>query len=159
MQMWRVRSHGYTFVELLIVVTLLLILASAVLPLAQVTSQRQREAELRRDLREMRMAIDKFKDAVDTGLIATTELSPGSEGYPSDLETLVEGVVAANDATGRKLKYLRRIPSDPMTNGGDWGFRSYQDRPDSTTWGGQNVFDVYSKSSGTGLDGTKYRDW
>ena len=157
--MWRVRSRGYTFVELLIVVTLLLILASAVLPLAQVTSQRQREAELRRDLREMRTAIDKFKDAVDTGLIATTELSPGSEGYPSDLETLVEGVVAANDATGRKLKYLRRIPNDPMTNSSDWGLRSYQDRPDSTTWGGQNVFDVYSKSSGTGLDGTKYRDW
>ena len=156
---WRIRSHGYTFVELLIVVTLLLILASAVLPLAQVTSQRQREAELRRDLREMRTAIDKFKDAVDTGLIATTELTPGSEGYPSDLEILVEGVVAANDATGRKLKYLRRVPNDPMTGRGDWGLRSYQDRPNSTTWGGQNVFDVYSNSSGTGLDGTKYRDW
>ena len=150
---------GYTFVELLIVVTLLFVLASAVLPLAQVTSQRQREAELRRDLREIRTAIDKFKDAVDMGQIPTTELSPGSEGYPTDLETLVEGVAIANDASGRKLKYLRRIPNDPMTNSPEWGLRSYQDRPDSTTWGGQNVFDVYSKSNGTALDGTKYKDW
>ena len=159
MRMKYVRSAGYTFIELLVVVTLLMILASAVLPLVQVTSQRQREAELRRDLRDMRTAIDKFKDAVDMGQIATTELRPGSEGYPPDLETLVDGVVAANDATGRKLKYLRRIPNDPMSSNSDWGLRAYQDRPDSTTWGGQNVFDVYSKSSGTALDGTKYRDW
>src|SRR5262245_21373450 len=150
---------GYTFVELLIVVTLLMILASAVLPLAQVTSQRQREAELRRNLREVRTAIDKFKDAVDTGQIPTTELRPDNEGYPPDLETLVEGVAAANDASGRKLKYLRRIPIDPMTNSNEWGLRSYQDKPDSTSWGGRNVFDVYSKSDGTALDGTKYRDW
>jgi general secretion pathway protein G len=154
-----VGREGYTFVELLIVVTLLMILASAVLPLAQVTSQRQREAELRRNLREIRTAIDKFKDAVDTGQIPTTALRPDNEGYPSDLETLVEGVTAANDATGRKLKYLRRIPIDPMTNGTEWGLRSYQDKPDSTSWGGQNVFDVYTKSDGTGLDGTKYREW
>ena len=152
-------SAGYTFVELLIVVTILIILASAVLPLAQVTSQRQREGELRRSLREMRTAIDKFKDGVDTGQIPMTELTPTSEGYPRDLETLVEGVTAANDATGRKLKYLRRIPMDPMTNSSDWGLRSYQDKPDSTSWGGQNVFDVYSKANGTALDGTKYRDW
>ncbi len=152
-------SAGYTFVELLIVVTILLILASAILPLAQVTSQRQREAELRRSLRETRTAIDKFKDAVDTGQIATTELRPDNEGYPPDLETLVQGVTAANDATGRKLKYLRRIPTDPMTNSTEWGLRSYQDKPDSTSWGGQNVFDVYSKSNGTALDGSKYRDW
>src|SRR5258707_8688598 len=110
------RTRGYTFVELLIVVTILLILASAVLPLAQVTAQRQREAELRRDLRDLRTAIDKFKDAVDTGQIATTELMPENEGYPSDLETLVNGITAANDATCRKLKYLRRVPIDPMTN-------------------------------------------
>jgi len=154
-----VDREGYTFVELLIVVTLLLILASAVLPLAQVTSQRQREAELRRDLRDIRTAIDKFKDAVDTGQIPTTELRPGNEGYPPDLETLVEGVAAANDASGRKLKYLRRIPIDPMTNSNEWGLRAYQDKPDSTSWGGQNVFDVYTKSSATALDGTKYRDW
>ncbi len=154
-----VDKDGYTFVELLIVVTILLILASAILPLAQVTSQRQREAELRRSLRETRTAIDKFKDAVDTGQIPTTALRPDNEGYPPDLETLVEGVTAANDATGRKLKYLRRIPADPMTNSTEWGLRSYQDKPDSTSWGGQNVFDVYSKSGGTALDGSKYRDW
>ncbi len=152
-------KSGYTFVELLVVVTILLILASAVLPLAQVTSQRQREAELRRDLRDIRTAIDKFKDAVDTGQIPTTELAPANEGYPPDLQTLVDGVAAANDATGRKLKYLRRIPIDPMTSSDDWGLRSYQDKPDSTSWGSQNVFDVYTKSGGTGLDGTKYRDW
>jgi len=152
-------SAGYTFVELIIVVTILLILASAVLPLAQVTSQRTREAELRRSLREMRTAIDKFKDGVDTGQIPTTELRPNSEGYPPDLETLVDGVAAANDASGRKLKYLRRIPMDPMTNGTEWGLRAYQDKPDSTSWGGQNVFDVYTKSGATALDGSKYRDW
>jgi len=152
-------SDGYTFVELLVVVTILLILASAVLPLAQVTAQRQREAELRRSLREIRTAVDKFKDAVDMGQIATTELRPENQGYPPDLDVLVEGVPAANDATGRKLKYLRHIPIDPMTNGMDWGLRSYQDKADSTSWGGQNVFDVYTKSGGTGLDGTKYKDW
>jgi general secretion pathway protein G len=156
---FRVNRDGYTFVELLIVVTVLMVLASAVLPLAQVTSQRQREAELRRNLREVRTAIDKFKDAVDTGLIPTTELRPDNEGYPPDLDKLVEGVAVANDATGRKLKFLRRIPIDPMTNDTEWGLRSYQDKPDSTSWGGQNVFDVYSKNGGTGLDGTKYRDW
>ena len=152
-------TRGYTFIELLIVVTILIILASAVLPLAQVTSQRQREAELRRNLREVRTAIDKFKDAVDTGQIATTELKPDNEGYPPDLETLVEGVPAANDASGRKLKYLRRIPPDPMTNSTEWGLRSYQDKPDSTSWGGQNVFDVYTTFDGTALDKTKYKDW
>jgi len=151
--------NGYTFVELLIVVTVLMILASAVLPLAQVTSQRQREAELRRNLRELRTAIDKFKDSVDTGLIPTTELRPDNEGYPPDLDKLVDGVAIANDATGRKLKFLRRIPIDPMTNSTEWGLRSYQDKPDATSWGGQNVFDVYTKSTGTALDGTKYKDW
>lgn len=151
-------AQGYTFVELLIVTSILFILASAVLPLAQVTSQRQREAELRRNLREVRMAIDRFKDAVDLGQIAQTELEPGSEGYPPNLETLVDGVPAANDASGRRLKFLRRIPLDPMT-GTEWGLRSYQDKPDSTSWGGQNVFDVYTTSGGTALDGTKYRDW
>ncbi len=152
-------DRGYTFIELLIVSTILIVLASAVLPLAQVTSQRQREAELRRSLREMRTAIDRFKDSVDLGQIATTELEPGSEGYPPDLDVLVEGVPAANDASGRKLKFLRRIPIDPMTSSTDWGRRAYQDDPDSTAWGGKNVFDVYTKASGTGLDGTKYRDW
>jgi len=151
--------NGYTFVELLIVVTVLMILASAVLPLAQVTSQRQREAELRRNLRELRTAIDKFKDSVDTGLIPTTELRPDNEGYPPDLDKLVDGVAIANDATGRKLKFLRRIPIDPMTGRAEWGLRAYQDPPDSKVWGGQSVWDVYSKAEGIGLDGTKYRDW
>jgi general secretion pathway protein G len=156
----RVReSRGYTFVEVLVVVTILLILASAVLPLAQVVSQRTRETELRRDLREMRTAIDKFKDAVDQGIIPATEIKPENEGYPSDLQTLVDGVSVANDASGRKLKLLRRIPIDPMTNSTDWGLRSYQDKPDTTSWGGQNVFDVYTRSDATALDGTKYRDW
>jgi general secretion pathway protein G len=154
-----VAQHGYTFIELLVVSSIILILASAVMPLAQVTSQRQREAELHRSLREMRTAIDKFKDAVDSGQIAVSELEPGSEGYPPDLDTLVDGVTAANDASGRKLKFLRRIPIDPMTNGTEWGLRSYQDKPDATTWGGKNVFDVYTKSPATALDGTKYRDW
>ena len=153
------RQGGYTFIELLIVTTILLILASAVMPLAQVTSQRQREAELRRSLREMRTAIDRFKDAVDLGQIPSTELEPGSEGYPPDLETLVEGVVVANDATGRRLRFLRRVPVDPMTNSADWGMRSYQDPPTSTSWGRQNVYDVYTRNDATALDGTRYRDW
>jgi len=152
-------SRGYTFVELLVVTTVLLILASAVMPLAQVTTQRQREAELRRSLREMRTAIDRYKDAVDQGVIAAADVQAGSEGYPPDLQTLVEGVTPANDASGRKLKFLRRIPMDPMTNGREWGLRAYQDRPDATSWGGGSVFDVYTTSSGTALDETKYRDW
>jgi general secretion pathway protein G len=158
MRGWR-GSRGYSFIELLIVTTILMILASAAMPLTRVTAQRSREAELRRALREMRTAIDRFKDAVDQGQIATTELRPGSEGYPPDLETLVDGIPAANDASGRKLKFLRRIPVDPMTSDTEWGLRSYQDRPDATTWGGQNVYDVYTTSPGTALDGTKYRDW
>jgi general secretion pathway protein G len=150
---------GYTFVELVVVSGMLIILASAVLPLAKVTIQRQREVELRRALREMRLAIDKYKDAADQGLIGGTDLKAGSEGYPPTLDVLVAGVGVVNDASGRKLKFLRRIPLDPMTRSTDWGLRSYQDDADATSWGGQNVFDVYTKSGGTALDGTKYRDW
>jgi general secretion pathway protein G len=157
MQRWSQR--GFSLIEVIVVVSILMIMASAAMPLARVTHQRQKEAELRRSLREMRTAVDKFKDAVDSGLIATTELRPGSEGYPPDLETLVDGVPAANDASGRKLKFLRRIPIDPMTNSTEWGMRSYQDRPDATSWGGQNVFDVFTTSTATALDGSKYRDW
>jgi general secretion pathway protein G len=153
------KAEGFTFIELLIVSTILMIIASAVMPLARVTSQRQKEAELRQALREIRTAIDKYKDAVDQGLIGATEIKVGSEGYPPELETLVEGVPVANDASGRKLKFLRRVPMDPMTNSQEWGQRSYQDRPDSVSWGGQNVFDVYTKSTGVALDGTKYKDW
>ena len=152
-------SKGFTFIELLVVTTILLILASAVMPLAKVAVQREREAELHRALREMRTAIDKYKDAVDNGLIGSVDVKVGSEGYPPDLDTLVEGVTVANDASGRKLKFLRRIPMDPMTHSTEWGLRSYGDKPDSTSWGGGNVYDVYTKSEGTALDGTKYRDW
>ena len=123
--------NGFTFIELLVVTTILLILASAVLPLAKVTVQRQGEMELHRELREMRAAIDKFKDAVDNGLIGSVDVKAGSEGYPPDLDTLVEGVSVANDASGRKLKFLRRVPVDPLTSSTDWGLRAYADKPDS----------------------------
>lgn len=152
-------ASGYTFVELLIVITIVLILASAVQPLAKVAITRQKESELRRVLREMRTAIDKYKDAADAQMIPPTELKVGAEGYPPTLDTLVDGVSVANDATGRKLKFLRRVPIDPMTGTDEWGLRAYQDKPDTSSWGGQNVFDVYSKSGGTALDGSKYRDW
>jgi general secretion pathway protein G len=152
-------DQGYSFIELIVVTSILMILASIAVPLSQVTATRMREAELRRGLREMRTAIDRFKDAVDQGLIPATEIEPGSEGYPDDLDTLVEGVSVANDASGRKLKFLRRVPIDPMVPGQDWGKRSYQDRPDSRSWGRQNVYDVFTTSEATALDGTKYRDW
>ena len=152
-------EHGFTFLELVIVTAILMILASTIMPMTQVTAQRQREVELRRSLREIRTAIDKFKDAVDQGQIPTTELEPGNEGYPPDLETLVNGVSAANDASGRKLKFLRKIPIDPMTNSAEWGKRAYQDKSDSQSWGGKNVYDIYTTYKGTALDGTKYQDW
>jgi general secretion pathway protein G len=152
-------ANGYTFVELVVVAGIIMILALAAMPLARVTAQRQREVELRAALREMRTAIDKFKDAADAQQIAPLEIKAGSEGYPADLETLVDGIPAANDATGRKLKFLRRIPIDPMTKKAEWALRSYQDDPDTTHWGGQNVFDVRTTFDGTALDGTKYRDW
>ena len=157
--MRRCLERGYSFIELMIVTVIVLILASAVMPLARVTIQRHKEAELRRCLRDMRTAIDKYKDAVDAGLIGGTDVRAGSEGYPPDLETLVEGVSVVNDQSGRKLKFLRRIPVDSITGEREWGMRSYQDKSDSTSWGGQNVYDVYSKSPNTALDGTKYRDW
>ncbi len=150
---------GFTFVEVLIVSAMLLILASAAMPLAKVTMRRQREIELHRALREMRLAIDKYKDAVDTGQIASTDVKLGSEGYPPDLQTLVDGVHKAGDASGAKLKFLRRIPMDPITHSTEWGLRAYQDAPDARSWGGQNVFDVYCKSEAKALDGTTYRDW
>ena len=152
-------EQGYTFVELIVVTTIVLILASAVQPLVRVTITRTKEAELRRVLREMRTAIDKYKDAADMQMSPPTELKVGAEGYPPTLETLVDGVSVANDATGRKLKFLRRVPMDPMTGEDEWGMRSYQDKPDVTRWGGQNVYDVFSLSDGTALDGSKYRDW
>ena len=156
----RVRAGaGFTFIELLVVSTMLAVLASAVLPLSKVTMQRQREVELRRGLRDMRTAIDRYKDAVTLQQIGGSNVEMGNEGYPPDLETLVEGVERMNDASGTKLKFLRRIPFDPMTRGTEWGLRSYQDSPDSTTWGGDNVYDVYSRSNATALDGTHYNEW
>ena len=155
----RALDSGFSFVELLIVTALIGILASAVMPLAHVAMQRTREVELRRTLRELRTAIDHYKDAADQGMIAATELKLGNEGYPPTLAVLVEGVRAAGDATDRKLKFLRRIPIDPITGSKEWGMRSYQDGPDARTWGGQNVFDVFTTSDQTALDGTKYKDW
>ena len=152
-------SKGFSFVELLVVSTMLLILASAVMPLSRVTIQRQREAELRRALRERRTAIDEYKDAVDLGLIGGFDVEGGSEGYPESLEILVEGVQRLNDASDGKLRFLRRIPFDPITRSHEWGLRSYQDDPDSTRWSGDNVYDVYTSSTATALDGTPYNEW
>jgi len=155
-----VRSNGgFTFIELLVATAVIAILASAALPLARVSIKRQRELELKRALREMRTAIDQFKDWADAGRIATTELQFGSENYPPNLQILVDGVTLTNDASGTRKKFLRRIPIDPITGTTDWALRSYNDNPDSRVWGGQNVFDVRTKSEGTALDGTKYKDW
>jgi general secretion pathway protein G len=153
----RSAQSGMTLLELIIACAILLILSSAALPVARFTVVRQREKELRLDLREMRNAIDRYKDLADRNMIRT-EL--GSEGYPSDLQTLVKGVaIGGTGAAGKNIRFLRRIPVDPMTGNTEWGLRSVQDDPDSTSWGGKNIFDVYSKSTGTALDGTKYSDW
>jgi general secretion pathway protein G len=152
------REGGFTYLELIIATVIIAIIAAAIIPVAEVTSKRAKEMELRRALRLMRDAIDNYKRAVDAGLIGGMDVELGSEGYPEELETLVEGVEQVGTA-GKKLKFLRRIPIDPMTQSTDWGLRSYQDDPDSTFWGGQNVYDVYTKSQGIALDGTKYSDW
>ncbi len=159
MKLMRTRESGFTFVELLVVTALVGILAMAIMPLARVAMQRQREIELRRTLRELRTAIDHYKDAADQGKIPATSIRSGSEGYPPDLETLVVGVRSGEGATEKRLKFLRRIPVDPITRSKEWGLRAYEDRPDSKSWGGQDVYDVYSKSDGVALDGTKYADW
>jgi general secretion pathway protein G len=152
-------SAGFTFVELIVATAVMMILASAALPLARVSIRRQRESELRYNLRQIRAAIDKFHDMAQAGQIASTEYQLGSEFYPPRLEVLVDGVTLANNATGTKQKFLRRIPIDPITGTADWGLRAYTDSPDSKSWGGSSVFDVYSKAEGVALDGTKYRDW
>ncbi len=148
-------QSGLTLLELVVASAILAILASAALPVARVTIRRQKERELRTALREMRNAIDRYKDLADRNLI---QVELGTEGYPKDLEILVEGVKLAGVAD-RRIRFLRRIPVDPMTNSADWGLRSVQDEPDSQSWGGQNVFDVYSRSAGISLDGTAYKDW
>jgi general secretion pathway protein G len=154
-------NAGMTLLELILATGVLVILASAALPLARASIQRAREQELHRALREMKDAIDRYKDAADRGLI---RVEVGTEGYPPDLETLVNGVqlggsAAGGTAGGQKVRFLRKIPVDPMTGRADWGLKAVQDDPDSRSWGGKNVFDVYSLSQGTAMDGTKYADW
>jgi general secretion pathway protein G len=145
-------ERGLTLVELIVTVAILAILASAAVPIARFEYKRQKERELRYDLWMMRDAIDKYKDAADKGAFQT---KVDSQNYPPDMETLVNGV----DIQGKKVKFLRRIPPDPMTGKPDWGLHSMQDDPTSDSYGGQSVFDVYSKSQGTALDGTKYSTW
>ncbi len=152
------RQAGFTYLEMVATATILMILASAIMPLARVTRTRQKEIELRRELRTLRTALDEYKKAVEQGRIGGADVKLGSEGYPPDLETLVKGV----NQVGRldhKLKFLRRIPTDPMTTRPEWGLRCYQDEPDSEFWCGTNVYDVYSLSSGKALDGTPYKEW
>lgn len=143
---------GLTLVELIVTVAILGILASAAVPIARFQVKRQKERMLRYDLWQMRKAIDAYKDVADRGGIQT---KVDSYNYPPDLQTLVDGV----EVQGKKLRFLRRIPVDPMTGKDEWGERAMQDDPTSDSWGGQNLFDVYSKSDGTALDGTKYSDW
>ncbi len=149
------KGRAFTLIELLAAITILLLLTSMALPLARVQVLRAREGELRRDLREMRESIDRYKDFADRGMI---DSKPETFGYPPDLETLVKGVPLKGSATAR-YKFLRKIPVDPMTGKGDWGLRAMQDEPGSRSWSGGNVFDVYSRGEGTALDGTRYAEW
>ncbi len=148
-------ESGMTLLELIIAASILLILSSAALPVFRFTIVREKEAELHRELREMRNAIDRYKDYCDRGLI---RVEVGSEGYPPDLDTLAKGI-NIGPGIDKKIRFLRRIPKDPMTGRTEWGLRAVQDDPDSTSWGGKNVFDVYSKSQATALDGTIYSEW
>ena len=145
-------QRGVTLLELIIAIVVLLVLMSAAVPVVRLTVKREKETQLRRELWEMRAAIDRYKEYADRNAFQT---KVGSNGYPPDLDTLVKGV----DVQGKKLRFLRRIPIDPMTGKDEWGMRSDQDDLTSDSWGGQNVFDVYTKSDGSGLDGTKYKDW
>jgi len=153
------KNKGFTLVEMIITLTILAVLAGAVIPLAKVAVKREKEIELRRNLRIIREAIDAYKKLSDEKKI---EVEDDTEGYPPDLEALIEGVELKEgdeESDTKIMKFLRRIPKDPMTNSYDWGLRSYQDDPDSDNWGGENVYDIYTKSLGTALDGTKYKDW
>ena len=146
------QTRGFTLIELIVATTILLILTGMAIPTARVTIKREKERELRHAIWEMRDGIDRYKDAADRGAF---QIKVGSEGYPPDLETLVNGI----DVGGKKQRFLRRIPTDPMTGNTDWGLRSVQDDLNSDSWDGNNVFDVYTKSQSTALDGTKYKDW
>jgi general secretion pathway protein G len=168
----RADRRGFTLVEMLVTLTVLAILASAIVPIAKTAIQREKELELRRDLRQLRDAIDAYKKLTDEKKLETEE---DSEGYPPDLETLVKGVeveeaaqedpearAAGRTGSGSKKKlvrFLRRIPRDPMMGSMDWGLRSYQDDRRSDVWGEENVYDVYSKSRAKALDGTRYNEW
>ncbi|HKW32129.1 MAG TPA: prepilin-type N-terminal cleavage/methylation domain-containing protein [Candidatus Acidoferrum sp.] len=148
-------ESGVTLLELIIAASILLVLASAALPVVRFSVQRTREAQLHKALREIRDAIDHYKDYADRNLI---RVEVGSEGYPPDLDTLVKPI-QIGAGSDRKVRFLRRIPVDPMTGRAEWNLQSVQDDPDSTSWGGKNVFDAHSKSQGTALNGTKYADW
>lgn len=148
----KTRQHGLTLIELIVAITILMLLTSAAVPIARIRIKHVKEAELRRDLWELRDSIDRYKDAADRGAF---QVKVGTEGYPPDLDTLVNGVTVGE----KKVRFLRRIPVDPLTGKAEWGLRCMQDDPDSTSWCGENVFDVYSLSQGTATDGTKYSEW
>jgi general secretion pathway protein G len=147
------QERGVTLLEMIIVISILLILMGAAVPVVRISVRRDKEVELRRDLWEMRDAIDRYHDAANKNLF---QIKLGTDGYPPDMDTLVNGVEIAG---GKKMRFLRRVPVDPMTGNTDWGLRSMQDDPKSDSWGGQSVFDVYTKSNATGLNGTNYKDW
>lgn len=154
------KKRGFTLVEMLVTLTILAIMAAVTIPLAKTAVKREKEISLRRNLRMMREALDSYKKVADENRI---EVEKETEGYPPDLETLVKGIEVRSNKGGedanRIIKFLRRIPIDPMTNSYEWGLRSFQDDLDSDIWGGENVYDVYTKSPGIALDGSKYRDW
>jgi general secretion pathway protein G len=155
-------NSGFSLLELIITLGILSILVAGVIPLARNTIKREREMELRRNLREIRQAIDRYKQVCDPaplglGLVGPLDRKVDDECYPPNLEILVEGITPPN--TTKKIRFLRRIPRDPLSGKAEWGLRSVQDDRDSGSWGGQNVFDVYSKSEGTALNGTRYKDW
>ena len=154
--MRRARQRGMTLVELIVAFTILMLLSTMAVPLARYQVQRNKERDLQRALDEIRKGIDKFKDDMDAGKIGPPKID--SDNYPETLEQLVEGVKATG-AVDKKIKYLRRIPKDPMTNSKDWGMRSTRDDPKALAWGGQNIFDVYTKSSDKAKDGTPYSEW
>jgi general secretion pathway protein G len=149
------RQAGYTLAELVMVASIMVTLAAVALPVAKYTTVRSKENELRGDLREMRLAVDEYKRYADSGLI---QVDLGTDGYPPKLDVLVEGVSLIGQID-KKVKFLRRIPIDPMTGKAEWGLRSYQDAWDATSWGGEDVYDVYSLASGVGMNGVPYRKW
>ncbi len=163
MKRLRINQKGVTFIELLIVLTILVILSTLVLPVARFAVQRQKELELRRDLRILRQAIDAYHEAAmpsTPGAVPKIQVKFGSDGWPPTLEALTEGEAIIGDASGKKIRFLRRIPVDPITNSYEWGLRSMQDDPESKSWSGEQVWDVYCKSDQISLDGvTKYSEW